>query len=165
MELPKELVYDIHQVAAETKVADFIDVEYFEGRKPNREIALLQEMGVRVIASHHDFAETPERKVMQMVLEQMEESGADIVKLAVMPQTMEDVLHLLDVTNAFHTYHPNQLLITMSMGTMGSISRIAGEYFGSCVTFGAGEQASAPGQLPAEQLNHVLSVMHQCITG
>lgn len=165
VELPKEQIYDIHQVAAETKVADFIDVEYFEGKKPNREIALLQEMGVRVIASHHDFEQTPEKKIMYMVLEQMGESGADIVKLAVMPQRMQDVVKLLDVTNAFHEQYPNQLLITMSMGSMGSISRVAGEYFGSCVTFGAGEQASAPGQLPAEQLKSVLSILNQCITG
>ena len=44
---------------------------------------------------------------------------------------------------------------------MGAISRISGELFGSCVTFGAGKNASAPGQIPSEQLNMILEVLHQ----
>lgn len=48
-------IYDIHQVAAESDVVDFIDVEYFEAKNPQKEIAMLQEMGVYVIASHHDL--------------------------------------------------------------------------------------------------------------
>lgn len=43
--------YDIHQVAAESDVVDFIDVEYFEAKNPQKEIAMLREMGVYVIAS------------------------------------------------------------------------------------------------------------------
>ena len=59
-------------------------------------------MGVYVIASHHDFEQTPDPEVIRMLLEQIRESGADVVKLAVMPQNMWDVLHLLEETNRFH---------------------------------------------------------------
>lgn len=162
-ELPAEQIYDIHQIAAESDVVDFVDVEYFESKKPQKEIADLQHRGVHVIASHHDFEQTPERKVMRMLLEQIRQSGADVVKLAVMPQTMQDVLDLLEETSYFHETHPDHPLITMSMGPKGCISRVAGEFFGSCVTFGAGEQASAPGQLPMEQLQDVLRILHKSV--
>ena len=164
MEMDGGKIYDIHQVAAESKVADFVDVEYFEAQKPEKEIALLQSMGVHVIASHHDFDQTPERNVMWMLLEQMGASGADVVKLAVMPQSFQDVLNLLEETSHFHMQYPNRPLITMSMGATGSLSRVSGEFTGSCVTFGAGAEASAPGQLPMEELQEVLSVLHQCLT-
>ncbi len=156
-------IYDIHQVAAESDVVDFIDVEYFEAKNPQKEIARLQEMGVYVIASHHDFEQTPDPEVIRMLLEQIRESGADVVKLAVMPQNMWDVLHLLEETNRFHENHPDHSLITMSMGAKGGISRVAGEFFGSCVTFGAGGQASAPGQLPVKQLEEILHILHQSV--
>lgn len=162
-ELPAEQIYDIHQIAAESDVVDFVDVEYFEARKPQKEIADLQRRGVHVIASHHDFEQTPEREVMRMLLEQIRQSGADVVKLAVMPQSMQDVLDLLEETSYFHENYPDHPLITMSMGPQGCISRVAGEFFGSCVTFGAGEQASAPGQLPMEQLQEVLRILHKSV--
>lgn len=156
-------IYDIHQVAAESEVVDFIDVEYFEAKNPQKEIAMLREMGAYVIASHHDFEQTPDTEVIRMLLEQIRESGADVVKLAVMPQNMWDVLHLLEETNRFHENHPDYPLITMSMGAKGGISRVAGEFFGSCVTFGAGGQASAPGQLPVKQLEEILHILHQSV--
>ena len=156
-------IYDIHQVAAESDVVDFIDVEYFEAKNPQKEIAMLREMGAYVIASHHDFEQTPDPEVIRMLLEQIRESGADVVKLAVMPQNMWDVLHLLEETNRFHENHPDYPLITMSMGAKGGISRVAGEFFGSCVTFGAGGQASAPGQLPGKQLEEILHILHQSV--
>ena len=85
-------IYDIHQVAAESDVVDFIDVEYFEAKNPQKEIAMLREMGAYVIASHHDFEQTPDPEVIRMLLEQIRESGADVVKLAVMPLVKKDGL-------------------------------------------------------------------------
>ncbi len=163
LELDEDKIYDIHQVAAESRVADFVDVEYFEAHKPEKEIALLQSMGVHVIASHHDFDQTPERNVMWMLLEKLGESGADVAKLAVMPQSFQDVLNLLEETSHFHEQYPNQPVITMSMGARGCISRISGEFTGSCVTFGSGGTASAPGQLPMEELQEVLGVLHRSV--
>ncbi len=158
--LDGEKVYDLHQVAAESKVVDFIDVEYFYTEDADVEIYTLQKMGARVISSHHDFHETPSSDVLFMLLEQMKHSEADIVKLALMPQSTEDVIRLLEETNQFHKRYPDVPIITMSMGKMGAISRVAGETFGSCVTFGAGKNASAPGQIPVDDLEHILEVLN-----
>lgn len=156
-----EMIRDIHEVAAESGVADLIDLELLEGKHPDKEIRTLQKMGAHVIASHHDFHETPDGKVIQMLLSKLHQSGADIVKLAVMPQSTMDVLTLLTETARFHAEYPQCPLITMSMGPMGGISRVSGEVFGSCVTFGAFCGASAPGQLPVGALSQVLDILHE----
>ncbi|MCR4673375.1 MAG: type I 3-dehydroquinate dehydratase [Lachnospiraceae bacterium] len=141
--------------------ADFIDVEFFTFEKPERLIKKLQERGALVITSHHDFRETPEESVMMTLLEQMKEGDADIVKLAVMPREVSDVLSLLKVTDLFRKENPSIPVVTMSMGRMGMISRIAGEIFGSCITFGSVGALSAPGQMPREELERVLSFIHK----
>lgn len=157
--MASDKVYDLHQVAAESHVVDLIDVEYFYTEDADVEVYTLQKMGARVITSHHDFHETPSADVLYMLLEQMKHSNADIVKMAMMPNDVEDVLLLLQETNHFHKKYPDQPLITMSMGKLGAVSRVAGETFGSCVTFGAGKNASAPGQIPVAQLQEILSVL------
>ena len=54
-------------------------------------------------------------------------------------------------------------IITMSMAGLGSISRIACEAFGSCLTFGSGAQASAPGQIGAAKLHQALQIVHDAL--
>jgi 3-dehydroquinate dehydratase-1 len=163
--LPQDKIYDIHELAAENQVVDFVDVEFFEAKNAPREIRKLQERGVHVIASHHDFEQTPGADVMEMLLDRMRGSGAAVVKLAVMPQDAEDVITLLQETSRFHRNFPETPIITMSMGPLGCISRVAGETFGSCVTFGAFDKASAPGQLPVEKLGDVLAILHGSMNG
>lgn len=160
-EIEADTLNDLHQLAAESHVADFIDLEFFEEERPFRKIRSLQAEGVRVIASHHDFEETPAPEVMRMLLDKMCEGGADIVKLAVMPKTRSDVLSLLRVTGDFMEEVPNTPVITMSMGKLGSFSRLCGETFGSCVSFGAHRQASAPGQFEMNHLSDILTAIHE----
>lgn len=160
-EADAEMLADLHELAAECGGVDLVDLEYFEEKRPQKKIRSFQEKGVRVIASHHDFEETPSIEVMQMLLEHMYEGGADIVKLAVMPQTPEDVLKLLYITAEFRKKHPSVPIITMSMGALGGVSRLCGESFGSCVTFGAHQQCSAPGQFQMDGLAQTLSMIHQ----
>lgn len=159
-EISNEVLKDLHDLAAESNCVDLIDLEYFEEDRPLRKIRELQKSGVRVIASHHDFDATPESEVMHMLLQRMYEGGADIVKLAVMPKSRKDVLNLLEATDLFLQEHPNTPIITMSMGSLGSVSRLCGEHFGSCVTFGSHKTASAPGQFEMNRLKEILDAIH-----
>lgn len=163
VELDEESIIDIHEVAAESKVVDLVDIEFFTSENKKSEIQKLQKMGVSIIASHHDFQQTPDKDTMGILLEKMLAGGADIVKLAVMPKTRFDVLALLEVTAEFKENYSDVPLVTMSMGAMGGISRVAGEYFGSCITFGAGAKASAPGQIASEKLGTILKILHDSI--
>lgn len=163
-EITGEELNDIHDLAAEAGCVDFVDMEFFEEKNPAKKIRKLHKQGLRVIASHHDFYETPSNEVMRMLLERMCAGNADIVKLAVMPNSMEDVLRLLSVTNSFKNENPDTPIISMSMGKMGMISRLCGESFGSAVTFAAHKKASAPGQMEMTEVKDILDKLHESLS-
>jgi len=143
--------------------ADMIDVETFwEGHASDMGdfIKGLQRSGVKVVGSNHDFVKTPDKAEILRRLCYMQEIGVDIPKIAVMPQIPNDVLTLLDATSEMRNRYANRPIITMSMGTLGAVSRISGEIFGSSVTFGTVTQASAPGQIEAKQLKNVMEILH-----
>jgi 3-dehydroquinate dehydratase-1 len=159
-EIPDDMLSDLHDIAAESGCVDLVDVEYFAEEHPIKKIYRLKSQGVKVIASHHDFEQTPAPEVMQMILEQMCGGGADIVKLAVMPQNKKDVLNLLAVTSDFADENTDTPIITMAMGALGTISRVCGQTFGSCVTFGSHDKPSAPGQLDMNSLCNILNTLN-----
>ena len=147
--------------AAKTGYVDFIDVEIFTGDDVVREIIDgAHAAGVRVIASNHDFFKTPAKSDIIYRLRKMQDMGADIPKIAVMPQSKRDVLTLLCATEEMVTDYADRPIITMSMAGTGVISRLCGEVFGSSMTFGAAEKASAPGQMGVNDLNTVLDLLH-----
>ncbi len=147
--------------AAKTGYVDFIDVEIFTGDDVVREIIDgAHAAGVRVIASNHDFFKTPAKSDIIYRLRKMQDMGADIPKIAVMPQSKRDVLTLLCATEEMVTDYADRPIITMSMAGIGVISRLCGEVFGSSMTFGAAKKASAPGQMGVNDLNTVLDLLH-----
>ena len=147
--------------AAKTGYVDFIDVEIFTGDDVVREIIDgAHAAGVRVIASNHDFFKTPAKSDIIYRLRKMQDMGADIPKIAVMPQSRRDVLTLLSATEEMVTDYADRPIITMSMAGTGVISRLCGEVFGSSMTFGAAKKASAPGQMGVNDLNTVLDLLH-----
>ncbi len=152
---------ELYRRIARTHCADLMDVEFFEVDRPQRRIREWQEEGVRIITSHHDFEDTPAKDVMMMLFEQMADGGSDLVKLAVMPRSLSDVLDLLQVTCAFCEKYPEIPVASMSMGSMGVISRLCGEVFGSCMTFGTMGRSSAPGQMDEKELQSVLEIIHR----
>ena len=96
------------------------------------------------------------------ILENLRESGADILKMAVMPKNFQDLLRLMEVTQEGREKYERPL-ITMSMGKIGFLSRICGEITGSAVTFAAGRNASAPGQGGAEPMRNILNSIHEIL--
>lgn len=148
---------------AKSGITDFIDIEYFileDSKQLQSKIIQLQNYGVKVILSNHDFNKTPSKDEIIKRLRNMQDLNCDIPKIAVMPNSPYDVLTLLDATYTFHEQYSTKPVITMSMGSTGCISRISGEIFGSCITFGSASQASAPGQIPVEQLKKFLTFFH-----
>ena len=147
--------------AAKTGYVDFIDVEIFTGDDVVREIIDgAHAAGVRIIASNHDFFKTPAKSDIIYRLRKMQDMGADIPKIAVMPQSRRDVLTLLCATEEMVSDYADRPIITMSMAGTGVISRLCGEVFGSSMTFGAAKKASAPGQMGVNDLNTVLDLLH-----
>lgn len=150
--------------AAKTGLVDLIDVEAFSGDEVVKEIIeKAHEAGVKVVASNHDFFKTPEKDEIVRRLVYMQDLGADIPKIAVMPQNRKDVLTLLAATEEMAAEKADRPIITMSMAGTGVISRLAGEAFGSSMTFGAAKAASAPGQMGVAALHEVLDAIHDAM--
>lgn len=150
--------------AAETGYVDFIDVEIFTGDAIVRRIIdSAHAADVKVIASNHDFFKTPEKADIIYRLRKMQDMGADIPKIAVMPQSKKDVLTLLSATEEMTSLYADRPIITMSMDGTGVISRLCGEVFGSSMTFGAAKKASAPGQMGVHDLNTILQLLHNAM--
>lgn len=155
---------ELNIAAAKTGYVDLVDVEVFTGDDIVKEmIAAAHECGVKVVASNHDFDKTPDKDDIVSRLRKMQDLGADIPKIAVMPQNKKDVLTLLAATEEMSSEYADRPIITMSMAGTGVISRLCGEVFGSALTFGAAQKASAPGQIKVHDLQKVLHLLHKSL--
>jgi 3-dehydroquinate dehydratase-1 len=151
----------LNKAICESGYVDLIDVEAFTGDKiVTKMIENAHTCGVKVVGSNHDFHKTPEKDEIIRRLCKMQDLGADIPKIALMPESKQDVLTLLSATLEMSENHADRPIITMSMAGTGVISRLAGESFGSALTFGAASKASAPGQVGVNELKQVLDIIH-----
>lgn len=119
---------------------------------------------IPLVLSFHDFQKTPPRDELLAKFAKAEELGADIAKLAVMPQAMEDVHALLGAT--LQASHERGIpVVSMAMGPLGAISRVGGGVFGSALTFAVGASASAPGQMPIEDVRAGVAMLARASAG
>ena len=126
-------------------------------------------LGIDVVASFHDFEDTPADEALEEVLARMACQGADLAKIAVWPTSADDVARLLGVcaratAGAGERGGLGVPVAAMSMGALGAVSRVA-PAFGSALTFAVvpDEQgqarASAPGQLPIQDVRRCLELL------
>ena len=137
----------INLAAARSGFADLVDVEVFSCGHPEKLI--------------RDFQKTDSREILLERFKEMDGTGADILKMAVMPDEFDDVAAIMQMTSEMVHKYTDKPVISMAMGGLGSISRIAGENFGSAVTFATVGAASAPGQFPIQELRTMMEVLHQ----
>ncbi len=163
LDIDMDVYTALNTAVAQSGEADIIDVQIFSGDETVRKnIDAIHAAGCRVVGSYHSFEGTPDKADLIQRMCKAQDMGADIPKVAVMPHTPADIITLLDATQEMHNKYADRPIITMSMGS-GVISRLCGECFGSAATFGMIGQASAPGQIPTQQLTEVLSILHQAL--
>lgn len=155
LELSEDGYLNLIQTVIENRLGDAVDIELFHDEKRVSDlVADAHRYNVIVIMSNHDFEKVPAKDVIEFRLKKMAELGADVPKLACMPHNAADVLTLLTATSEVNAELPNPL-ITMAMGDIGKVTRVAGQVFGSSLSFGAVGKTSAPGQLSIEDLRNV----------
>ena len=160
LSLSEEKYFEIYETLIKQGCLDLIDLELFMPDKlVAQTITAAHEKGIKVILCNHDFDKTPSKQEILSRLQQMQLKGSDICKIAVMPRNSEDVLTLLEATREMYENYADRPLITMSMGTLGMISRISGQVFGSAATFGSAGTASAPGQISVSELRKLLNTL------
>ena len=140
-------------------LVDLVDVETARhGAQVARVVAAAHARGALVVGSFHDFAGTPGREEIVARLRGQRELGADLPKVAVTPRGAQDVLTLLGASLdvAADGAGPH---LAISMGSLGAVSRVAAETFGSAATFATAGEASAPGQLDARQVARMIALL------
>lgn len=163
-EIDAKTYLDLNLHAIQSGLIDLIDIELFQGEALVANlITQAHAHGVKVIVSSHDFEKTPDKDELISRMCKMQDMGADIPKIAVMPQNKQDVLTLLTATEEMFRCHAQGPIITMSMSKTGVLSRLCGEVFGSSMTFGSAGCASAPGQPNVEQLHACLLQLHDLL--
>lgn len=144
-----------------TGKVDMIDIEFFKDEEAWKQISeYAHKHNVVVVASNHHFDKTPSKEEMIEILCSLKEKGADVPKLAVMPANDKDVLALIEATHEVSRVKNINPIITMSMGEEGLITRIAAEFFGSCLTFACVKKSSAPGQVPVSIMYPLMRYLH-----
>lgn len=134
-------------------LADAVDIELCAGER-DAVVKKAKSAGKTVIISTHDFQKTPELDVMMGIIRESFEACADIAKLAVMPQSFEDVLRLFELT-----LHSKKPVCTIAMGNIGRHSRIVAPIYGSVLTYGYVDKPAAPGQLRVDELKSILKLL------
>ena len=159
---PGEEAYQARILSAAGK-ADLVDIQLArlhpeEGvaRHSGALIKAVHRTQAKVILSWHDFEKTPDRQALSDTLRAMQRAGCDIAKIAVMPKNRLDVLALMEASVRMYEDPDACPFITMSMGTLGKVTRVAALLTGSCITFGTAGSMSAPGQIPSEKLREIL---------
>lgn len=149
----EEYVTIIKEIAAIYQ-PDYIDFEYYSHQ------AVFEQMleFPNLVLSYHNFQETPEN--LMEILSELTSLSPAVVKIAVMPQSEQDVLDVMNYTRGFKTLHTDQAYATMSMGNLGKLSRLAGPLTGSCWTFASLDETSAPGQLSLAAMRKIREVLY-----
>ena len=151
---------NLYETVLESHTVDLIDLELNLGVdfiKPL--INRAKNEGVKVVLSNHDFKKTPTTKEIIARMVRMQELGADLPKIAVMPETKMDVLRLMEAILYMNENYSQTPVVGISMGELGMPSRVLGSWLGSAITFGVVEHASAPGQISTEYLHQVLQLL------
>lgn len=148
----KELLINICQSVG----CHFVDVEYNRGLSLIDELAATaRDNNIAIISSYHNFNQVPDNDILLNIAEKMKSSQTDILKLAVMPKSVDDVARYINFTKQLSCM-TEKPIITMAMGELGRVTRVFGYRYGSSLTFGAVGQGSAPGQLQADKLRELI---------
>lgn len=129
-------------------LVDYVDIEL---QSDDEYIKKIHDTGVKTIVSYHDFEKTPDLNEIMYIVEKEQKLG-DIAKVAFMPQDLEDTLTVLAVLSHCEN------TIAISMGDLGSYTRVMASKFDSPITFAAGTDVTAPGQIDIETMKALLNM-------
>ena len=145
------LIYDINNIYH----PDYVDFEYFGHQAEFNQMMDYSNLCL----SYHNFQETPEN--MMEIMSELTSFTPKLVKVSVMAHTEQDVLDLMNYTRGFKTLNPEQEFVTISMGKIGRISRIAADLTGSVWSYASVGVESAPGQISLSSMHKIREILDE----
>ncbi len=137
-----------HAALVDTEVASLLEPG-FSGFS-----AAVRAAGALLVASFHDFNGFPGREAIAGKIAAAHGCGADIAKVAVVVNTMDELFALVGLVEA--EVAAGRLISAMGMGPLGKLSRLVLAKAGSCLNYGYLQVPNAPGQWPASRLQDLL---------
>ena len=163
--LNEDQVIAMYTAVCESKCIDLIDYEMANDAANIAQVRTAAKANnIKLVLSFHNFSCTPGLEALARKFLTADQLGADVAKVAVMPHDLDDVLTLLTATREA-SKKLRIPLIAMSMGPYGAVTRLFGWTFGSALTFAVGASSSAPGQVPIEDLNTVVTILQKSMGG
>ncbi len=159
-ELTDDTYGEILHFLLENHIADLLDMEEGHELPLPALMAKAKEMEIPVLMSYHKFSGPLSFEELTTIYRHMKSEGADVLKIAVMPKAPKDTATLLLAAATLREEFPDTPVIAIGMGSLGQLSRIAGNDLGGPLTFAAGQKASAPGQLSAKDAKGVLEMLY-----
>ncbi len=146
IEIEDDRRYEIYKEVL--TLVDAVDVELISSDLLKRVSLLCKERNKLLIGSYHNYDGTPIEGQLEKLVSDGKEIGADIVKIAVTANSKEDLSRLI----SFTIKNREKGIITISQGSIGTISRIVTPILGSLMTYGYIDTPSAKGQLSAFEI-------------
>ena len=144
-DIPDEQRFSMFRYLIE--IADIVDIE-LNSKINKKVIDLAKDNGKYALVSYHDFEKTPSKEEIQKIIDKGKDLKADIIKYAFKVNTIDDVGRILSITYQ----NQDKLLVAIGMGDLGKITRVAGFFFGSKITYTYTGKSFAPGQIELNTL-------------
>jgi len=135
-----------------TPFVDSLDIELSSDQILSAVVSLCATQRKTLIISHHDFDGTPSLSDLHRIVDRSKQTGADVVKVATMVKSDNDVRVLAELT----TSRKSDNLVVIGMGSVGLITRLTFPALGSLMTFAYIGEQTAPGQLHFQDLREDL---------
>ena len=136
-------------------MVDAVDIELNSAILPEV-VKAARENRKTVIISTHYLKTTPPDKALRKVLSKAKNAGAHIIKIAAMANKEEDLSRLM----IFTIKNKAENIITISLGKIGCISRLAFPGMGSLITYTFINRPSGPGQVKLNALREHLRIYY-----
>ena len=135
------------------EVSSYLDVEIASFEAMSSTLRKVQESGVQLILSYHNFEKTDSIEFLETKYQQAINYGADITKFALMHQSVDDITTCSSFMRSVDTP-----LSVMGMGDLAPVSRVLYSQLGSVLNYGyLGNAPTAPGQWSAAQLKTAIA--------
>ena len=132
---------------------DIIDIEFT--KEPGLIGALIEQAhkyNVKVIVSKHFFNQKLSRYEILETLLKMQDTNADIIKLAVSVYDDAGAQDVILAAKEMYEKYAKKPFVTIGMGEHGKVTRYIEPFYGSSITYAKGPRATAPGQLDISEL-------------
>ncbi|OGU17569.1 MAG: hypothetical protein A2X61_15380 [Ignavibacteria bacterium GWB2_35_12] len=124
---------------------EYIDIEHdFEPAYKNKLVDSAKANECRIINSYHNFDVTPEYQELAQIAKSLE-NDCDIIKIACKVNSRDDLINLLPLYKEFELGK----LISLGIGNLGKISRVAALILGAPFTYASSDKGieTSEGQL------------------